>query len=140
MTGVLDIIGAVFKPVSDVINHVTISGEDKAKVQQAVIDGTLAAGKAAADYEAQLLDSHTKLVQAEATGASALQRNWRPVTMLVFLALVVCDSFGWLANPLAPQAWSLLQIGLGGYTVGRTVEKIVPSITSAIKSNSGKSN
>jgi len=46
---------------------------------------------------------------------------------------VVCDSFGWLHSPLAPQAWSLLQIGLGGYVVGRSVEKIAPAITSAIK-------
>jgi len=43
--------------------------------------------------------------------------------MLVFLGLVVADSFGWLPNPLPPQAWTLLQIGLGGYVVGRSVEK-----------------
>ena len=30
----------------------------------------------------------------------------------------------------APQAWLLLQIGLGGYVVGRSVEKISPQITS----------
>ena len=54
-----------------------------------------------------------------------MQRNWRPITMLTFLALVVCDSFGWLANPLASEAWTLLQIGLGGYVAGRSVEKVM---------------
>lgn len=44
--------------------------------------------------------------------------------MLTFLILVVCDSFGWLAFILSNEAWTLLQIGLGGYIVGRTVEKI----------------
>ena len=31
--------------------------------------------------------------------------------------------------PLADQAWLLLQIGLGGCVVGRSVEKISPQIT-----------
>jgi hypothetical protein len=43
--------------------------------------------------------------------------------MLTFLVLVVFDSFGWLANPLAPAAWLLLQIGVGGYVGSRGVEK-----------------
>ena len=53
--------------------------------------------------------------------------------MLVFLALVVCDSFGWLQNRLAEQAWTLLQIGLGGYVVGRSAEKVTTGITKALK-------
>ena len=48
--------------------------------------------------------------------------------MLTFLALVVCDSFGLLKFRLADQAWTLLQLGLGGYVVGRSAEKIVPMI------------
>ena len=48
--------------------------------------------------------------------------------MLTFLGLVVCDSFGWLANPLAAEAWTLLQIGLGGYVAGRSGEKIVSQL------------
>jgi len=48
--------------------------------------------------------------------------------MLTFLALVVCDSFGWLAFRLSEEAWALLKIGLGGYVVGRSVEKVVPTL------------
>jgi hypothetical protein len=44
--------------------------------------------------------------------------------MLTFLVLVVFDSFGWLPSKLAPQAWILLQIGLGGYVAGRSAEKM----------------
>ena len=76
------------------------------------------------DYESQLLQSKTAIITAEATGQSWIQRNWRPITMLTFLALVVMDSFGWLPNPLAKEAWILLQIGLGGYVAGRSAEKI----------------
>jgi len=38
-------------------------------------------------------------------------------------------AFDLLAFRLADQAWLLLQIGLGGYVVGRSVEKISPQIT-----------
>jgi lysozyme len=37
---------------------------------------------------------------------------------------VIADSCGLLAFRLSDAAWTLLQIGLGGYVVGRSVEKI----------------
>jgi len=39
--------------------------------------------------------------------------------------LVILDSVSLLLNKLAPQAWTLLSIGLGGYVVGRSAEKVV---------------
>ncbi len=84
----------------------------------------------ALDYEKQLLESKTAIIKAEAQGQSWLQRSWRPIAMLTFLFLAVCDGFAILSSPLAPQAWTLLQIGLGGYVVGRSAEKIVPKIMS----------
>ena len=78
--------------------------------------------------ERERLAAQAAIVSAEAGGASWLQRNWRPITMLSFLGLVVADAFGMLAFRLADQAWLLLQIGLGGYVVGRSVEKISPQI------------
>jgi hypothetical protein len=55
-----------------------------------------------------------------------MQHNWRPITMLTFLVLIICDSFDLLAFRLADQAWTLLQIRLGGYVIGRSAEKIAP--------------
>ena len=130
--GVLEVIGAIFKPISDVIDHVLPSGDAKIALQSKVLEGQIQAAGAMMDYEKQLLDGQTKIITAEAQGSSWIQRNWRPITMLTFLGLVVCDSFGWLHNPLAPQAWTLLQIGLGGYVAGRSIEKVAPSITQAI--------
>jgi hypothetical protein len=48
--------------------------------------------------------------------------------MLTFLALAVGDSMGLLATPLRDEAWSLLQIGLGGYVVGRSGEKLAKTL------------
>ena len=82
------------------------------------------------DYEKQMVIAKSSAITAEANGQSWLQRNWRPITMLTFLGLVVCDSFGLLAFRLADQAWTLLQIGMGGYVIGRSCEKVLPKIIS----------
>jgi hypothetical protein len=130
---IADIIAGIVKPISDVIDHVTVSGEDKAKLQLAQVQASINASQSVIDYEKQLLQGQLDIVKAEASSSNWLASSWRPVTMLTFLALVVCDSLKWLPNPLAPQAWTLLQIGLGGYTAGRSLEKIAPVVASAIR-------
>jgi hypothetical protein len=129
---IADVVSGILKPISDVIDHVTVSGEDKAKLQLAQLQASLASASAVQQYEQQLLDGQQKVIEGEASSGSWLTSSWRPITMLTFLALVVADSFGWLHSPLAPQAWTLLQIGLGGYTVGRSAEKIAPIVAKAL--------
>jgi hypothetical protein len=131
---VSDTIAGILKPISDVIDHLTVSGDQKVQLQLAQLQAGMAAQTACLTYEQTLLDGQQKVIAAEASSGSWLTSSWRPVTMLTFLALVVCDSFGWLHSPLAPQAWTLLQIGLGGYTIGRSAEKIVPSVVQALTS------
>lgn len=128
----LEVLSAIFKPISDIVDHITISGDEKAKLQETIIQGQINAAGTIMDYEKQLLTAQADIVKAEAQGNSWLQRSWRPITMLTFLILVVCDSLGLLPFRLAAEAWELLKIGLGGYVVGRSVEKIAPSIAGAI--------
>lgn len=130
----LDVVSAIFKPITDIIDHVLPSGDAKIQLQQKILESQMQAASQVMDYEKQLLDSQTQIIKAEEMGNSWLQRNWRPVTMMTFLGLVLCDSFGWLPNRLAPEAWTLLQIGLGGYTIGRSAEKIaVPVVNALVK-------
>ena len=82
-----------------------------------------------AEIETKFTDIRSKIIVAEAQG-SWLQKNWRPITMITFLILVVLDSFNILPNRLANEAWTLLQIGLGGYVIGRSVEKGVKMLKS----------
>jgi len=80
----------------------------------------------------------TEVVLAEAKGESYLQRNWRPILMLSIVAIVVNN---YLLYPylvlfgvpavvldLPPDLWSLMSIGVGGYVVGRSAEKIAESV------------
>jgi hypothetical protein len=77
------------------------------------------------------------IVNTEAGSSHWLAANWRPITMLTFLALIVARFFGWTApnisEPEYIKLWELVQIGLGGYVVGRSVEKIAPAIADVLK-------
>jgi len=125
---ILNMVTSIFKPAAELVDALHTSDEERMKMEAVLKRIEFDTAVHMMDYEKQLLAGQTSIIVAEAQGGSWLQRSWRPITMLTFLALVVCDSFGWLANPLAEQAWTLLQIGLGGYVVGRSVEKTVPKL------------
>ena len=126
--GVLDFLSGIVKPITDLIDSLTTTEKEKKELSNELVRIENQFLGKALEYEAKLLDSQGRIVEAEAKGQSWLQRNWRPITMLTFLVLVVLDSFGLLAFRLSNEAWLLLQIGLGGYVVGRTGEKIVEKI------------
>lgn len=132
MSGMWGWLSELVTPVTNLIDELHTSDEERLKIRQAMMQIQAGLTARVLDYETRLAESRAKVITAEAQGASWLQRTWRPITMLTFLALVVFDSFGWLEYRLAEQAWTLLQIGLGGYVVGRSAEKIIPSITSSI--------
>ena len=126
--GFLSFISSIFKPAADLIDDLHTSDEEKLTLKKEIMKLENEVTMKAMELEKQLVEANASNIKAEATGHSWLQRNWRPITMLTFLVLVVLDSFGWLANPLADEAWTLLQIGLGGYVAGRSVEKIIPGV------------
>lgn len=79
-----------------------------------------------------------KIVLAEANSANWLTAAWRPILMLVIIAII---SFNYLVFPilgmftgivhtifLPDQLWNLLTIGVGGYVVGRSGEKMIDKL------------
>src|SRR5579872_4338885 len=121
---ILAFLSSLFTPLTDIVTNLHTSDADKMALQNKLVELQNQVSLKVLDYESQLLKAQADIIKAEAAGSSWIQRTWRPITMIVFLVLVICDSFGWLKTPLAPQAWTLLQIGLGGYTAGRSLEKI----------------
>ena len=130
---VLSLIGQIFKPAMDMIDNVHTSTEEKLQQKAQLLELQTTFLTQALDYEQEQLKSKTAIIMAEANSQSWLARNWRPITMLTFLVLVCADAFGQLPFRLADDAWTLLQIGLGGYVVGRSAEKVTTGITTALK-------
>ena len=87
--------------------------------------------------ELKLLEGQVEIITAEAKSESWLASSWRPITMLVFTGLIVARWFGWAAPNLSPEEyiklWSIVELGLGGYVIGRSAEKIAPAIATAFK-------
>lgn len=102
------------------------------------------AAKAEAELTAQLWQNAHQInaaaadiIKTEAQSQHWLAAIWRPVVMLVFTGLIVARWFGWAAPNLSEaeylKLWSIVEFGLGGYVVGRSVEKVAPTIAGAIK-------
>jgi hypothetical protein len=108
-------------------------------IEKAVPDKDLQA-KLKADLQTQLLQSNTqelqaaaKIIEAEAK-AGWFASSWRPLLMYVLIFILV---WNYILGPvirlmlgtvitfeLPGDVWTLLQIGLGGYVVGRSGESI----------------
>jgi hypothetical protein len=74
--------------------------------------------------------------QQGVASSGILARTWRPLTMLVFVALIVCRWLGFVQPDISEAEvlamWSVVQYAMGGYVVGRSLEKIAPVVASAI--------
>lgn len=82
------------------------------------------------------LTARADIVRAEAASQHWLAANWRPILMLTFGGLIVARWFGWAAPNLTEAEylalWDIVKLGLGGYVIGRSAEKIAPTIAEAI--------
>ena len=89
------------------------------------------------EHQADIESAAAKIINTEAASTHWLAANWRPLTMITFTALIVARWFGWAAPGLSEaeylKLWSIVEFGLGGYVVGRSVEKISGPIADAIR-------
>lgn len=127
---ILDLLGSVIKPIGKTIDDLVTSDEEKLILRNKLAEIETRAYLEALDYQKEFVQAQAKIITAEAQGESWLQRNWRPVTMLTLVGLVVSYFLG-----LAPQylvdnpsqvedLFGIVKVGLGGYVVGRSGEKI----------------
>lgn len=103
--------------IGSVISTLSVSSKEKKQIEADLI-------AAVCRQEEELIRSRSAIIRAEA-GGNWLQRSWRPVVMLVFAAIVLVGTFFDL--PILADTsrfWDLLEIGIGGYVVGRSAEKI----------------
>jgi hypothetical protein len=91
------------------------------------------------------LQEAQKQVLLSETSGNWLQRSWRPIIMLSFGFIVVYTYF--IQPAFLPQAvkvsdilpekfWTLLEIGFGGYIIGRSAEKTASSVATIINKKS----
>ena len=118
--------GGVVKEVGNIIDKLFTSEEERIKAKNEVF-------KVLQEQQLELQKLQTEVILAEANG-NWLQRSWRPILMLAFGFIVIyvkfiAPLFSLPIPPLENEFWNLLQLGIGGYVVGRSAEKIAGNIT-----------
>lgn len=118
--------------VGGVIDDLVTSDEERLAVKQQLVRLEHEFQRAVMDADVEFAREQSKVLQAEITGQSWLQRNWRPIVMLSFATIVVYTYFVGpmfglpYIHPMPELFWSLLTVGIGGYVFGRSAEKIIP--------------
>ena len=84
------------------------------------------------EKELELRKMQTEVIVTEAQG-NWLQRSWRPILMLAFGFIVIyvkfiAPLFDLKIPELENEFWNLLQLGIGGYVIGRSAEKIAKDV------------
>jgi len=120
-------IGSVVTAGLGIIDKLIPDPEEKAKAKAKLLELQQAG-------ELKELEASMSVITAEAKSEHWLTSAWRPITMLTFVAIVANNfilypylSLFWESAPVLDtpdQLWNLLQIGIGGYVVGRSGEKI----------------
>ena len=118
-------VGSIFKDLREAITGEKISDPElKLKLLASLQEA-----------ESKMMESRAKTIVAEASSEHWLVAAWRPITMLTFVVIIANNyivvpylkSFGYEVPTLdiPPDMWTLIQLGLTGYIVGRSAEKAV---------------
>tara|TARA_R110000824_G_scaffold7698_3_gene34820 strand:- start:298 stop:711 length:414 start_codon:yes stop_codon:yes gene_type:complete len=125
LTAISGIIGSV----GTIVDSLHTSDEERLEAKQKFSDLQASVLGEILEYQGELNKAKSQIITAEAKSDNFLTSTWRPMTMLIFVGLIVAHWFGFTAPNLSEamvlQLFDIVKIGLGGYVVGRSVEKVV---------------
>ena len=107
--------------VGEIVERLTLPGREKKQLETDILQLLIA-------VEEKTITEQAAAIREEARG-NWLQRSWRPIVMLVFTLIILAGTF--LNLPILADTsrfWDLLEIGLGGYIIGRGSEQLVSSL------------
>ena len=107
--------------VGEIVDRLTLPGREKKQLETDILQLLIA-------VEEKTITEQAAAIWEEARG-NWLQRSWRPIVMLVFTLIILAGTF--LNLPILADTsrfWDLLEIGLGGYIIGRGSEQLVSSL------------
>lgn len=128
--GLLSIVEDLFKPAVQLIDDVHTSTEEKLQLRNELAKIEQSVSLKLIDLQSKVVESQTSILVAEAKGESWIQRSWRPILMLLFAGLIGAFWFGYIPPnitqdmpPALDRVFDIIQMGIGGYIGGRSVEK-----------------
>jgi hypothetical protein len=118
--------GGLVKDLLGGLDKLFTSKEEKIKAENVIKQILI-------EKQLELQKMQTEIIVTEAKG-NWLQRSWRPILMLAFGFIVIyvkfiAPLFDLKIPELENEFWNLLQLGIGGYVIGRSAEKISKNVT-----------
>lgn len=125
--------GPVFSIIDKLIPDSNLNSKLKAEIRQKTIS-----------HESEIVGAQRHILLQEISQGSLLTRSWRPVLMyIIILFLLVYGLILPLGDLFTPAKlafnprwqeipdgfWSLLNLGVGGYIGGRSLEKIATTVS-----------
>lgn len=130
-------IQALLPIIGSVLDRVLPDEKTNAEAKQRLTEMAFKGEMQQLENDMQITLAKAGIIKAEAASQHWLAANWRPLLMLTFGGLIVARWFGWAAPNLAPEEyialWDIVELGIGGYVIGRSVEKVAPTIADAYK-------
>ena len=120
----------VLSPIlGSVVKNLFPDPKEAADAQAKLMQGLL-------EHDKEIQSAVADIIKTEASSSHWLAANWRPLTMLTFVALIVARWLGWTADNMSEaeyiEVYGLIKLGLAGYVIGRSAEKVLPGITKAL--------
>lgn len=122
----------LISPITDIIGEAVTDKDERNRLAQQI-------KMAVIDRLGSEMEAKKDIIVAEAQSDSWLTQSWRPITMLVFLVLLLAYWFGLTADyvvandSVVEEVFKLLKIGIGGYIGSRGAEKVADSYFKAKK-------
>lgn len=133
----MGILSLLIGPLTTLLGKVLPDPQAAQEAKLKLLELTQQGALAEIDAQTKEVLAQAGVIQAEAASHSWLASSWRPLVMLIFTALIVARMFGYTAANVTPpeymELWGLVKLGLGGYIMGRSAEKIAPSLVTAIR-------
>lgn len=127
----IPLITAIAPLVADIVKEAIPDPDKKTEAENKVRLALL-------ENSQQLEASASQIILAEAKSEHWMAASWRPLLMMVITAIVAWNYLlGGIVEtllgrdlliPLPDEMWTLLTVGVGGYTIGRSGEKIAKTL------------
>jgi hypothetical protein len=137
MAGAEMSIAAFIPIIGQILDRILPDKQASEAAKLKLFELTQAGQLAELDADVKLKLAAAGIVQAEAASGNLLTSAWRPILMLTFGALIVARFLGWTAPGITEveyvKLWDIVQLGLGGYVIGRSVEQTARVIAPILK-------
>lgn len=127
----------IISPVTNMIDNLTTSKEEKLELRNKLVEIENDIAVKIMAHEEKTVNAQKEIIVAEIKNGW-LSRNWRPILMLSITAVVVNNYILYpylsmftdkaILLDLPDKLWNLMTIGVGGYVIGRSGEKIIETI------------